>query len=289
MDLHDSVAVVTGSNRGLGREFAAQLLERGAKKVYATARNPESVQIAGVTPLGLDITDPESIARAAAIAGDATLIINNAGISTGTSLMDGDLAQIELEMKTNFYGPIRVTRAFAPILASNGGGAILNVLSVLSWLHLPAAGAYSAAKGAAWAMTDAARQELAPHGIHVAALHVAYMDTRMAAHIDAPKANPADVAALALDGIETDLTEILADDITRTVKQGLSAPPASPPSSSELEAIVAEKEECADATGSFDWPLSGGRRDGGVRPGSVPVPVGCVAAAQPDHREASCT
>ena len=138
MYLHDSVAVVTGSNRGLGRQFAAQLLERGAKKVYATARDPESVQIAGVTPLGLDITDPDSVARAAAIAGDATLIINNAGISTGTSLMDGDLAQIELEMETNFYGPLSVTRAFAPILASNGGGAILNVLSVMSWLHLPA-------------------------------------------------------------------------------------------------------------------------------------------------------
>ena len=162
MDLHDSVAVVTGSNRGLGREFAAQLLERGAKKVYATARNPERVQIAGVTPLGLDITDPDSVARAAAGAGDATVLINNAGITTGTSLIDGDLAQIELEMQTNFYGPLRVTRAFAPILASNGGGAILNVLSVISWLHLPRAGAYGASKAAAWAMTDAARQELAP-------------------------------------------------------------------------------------------------------------------------------
>ena len=226
MDLHDSVAVVTGSSRGLGREFAAQLLERGAKKVYATARDPESVQIAGVTPLGLDITDPDSIARAAAIAGDATMIINNAGITTGTSLVDGDLAQIELEMETNFYGPLRVTRAFAPILASNGGGAILNVLSVISWLHIPRAGAYAAAKAAAWAMTDATRQELAPHGIHVAALQLAYMDTDMTAHLDVAKANPADVAALALDGIETDLTEILADEITRNVKQGLSASPA---------------------------------------------------------------
>jgi NAD(P)-dependent dehydrogenase (short-subunit alcohol dehydrogenase family) len=228
MDLHDSVAVVTGSNRGLGREFAAQLLERGAKKVDATARAPESVQIPGATPLGLDITDPDSIARAAAIAGDATLIINNAGISTGTSLIDGDLARIELELDTNLYGPLRVTRAFAPILAANGGGTILNVLSVLSWLHLPSTGAYAAAKAAAWAMTDVARQELAPSGIHVAALHVAYMDTDMAAHINAPKAHPADVAALALDGIENDLTEILADDTTRTVKQGLSAPPAPP-------------------------------------------------------------
>ena len=122
MNLQDSVAVVTGSNRGLGREFAAQLLARGAKKVYATARTPESVQIPGVMPLGLDITDRDSIARAAAIAGDATLIVNNAGISTGTSLMDGDLARIELELETNFYGPLRVTRGFAPILASNGGG-----------------------------------------------------------------------------------------------------------------------------------------------------------------------
>ena len=101
MNLHESVAVVTGSNRGLGREFAAQLLERGAKKVYATARTPEHVQIPGITPLGLDITDPDSIARAAAIARDATLSVNNAGISTGTSLMDGDLAQIEREPETS--------------------------------------------------------------------------------------------------------------------------------------------------------------------------------------------
>jgi NAD(P)-dependent dehydrogenase (short-subunit alcohol dehydrogenase family) len=224
MDLHDSVAVVTGSNRGLGREFAVQLLTRGAKKVYATARTPGSVHIPGVTPLGLDVTDPDSIARAAAIASDATLIVNNAGVFTHAGLTNGDLAQIELELETNFYGPLRVTRAFAPILAANGGGTILNVLSVLSWLHLPSAGAYAAAKAGAWAMTDVARQELAPSGIHVAALHVAYMDTDMAAHINAPKADPADVAALALDGIETDLTEILADDTTRSVKQGLSRP-----------------------------------------------------------------
>jgi NAD(P)-dependent dehydrogenase (short-subunit alcohol dehydrogenase family) len=228
MNLQDSIAVVTGSNRGLGRQFAAQLLERGAKKVYAAARDPKRVEIPGVTPLALDITDPDSVAAAAAVAGDATLVINNAGISTHTGLTDGDLAQIELEMDTNFFGPLNVTRAFAPILASNGGGAILNVLSVLSWLHLPAAGAYCASKAAAWAMTDAARQELAPHGIQVAAVHVAYMDTDMAAGIDAPKVDPADVAALALDGIENDLTEILADDTTRSVKQGLSRVPDRP-------------------------------------------------------------
>jgi NAD(P)-dependent dehydrogenase (short-subunit alcohol dehydrogenase family) len=228
MNLQDSTALVTGSNRGLGRQFAAQLLERGANKVYATARDPERVQIRGVTPLRLDITDPDSVAGAAAVAGDATLVINNAGIATRTGLTDGALAQIELEMDTNFYGPLRVTRAFAPILAANGGGAILNVLSVLSWLHLPSSGAYAAAKAAAWAMTDVVRQELGSSGIQVAALHIAYMDTDMAAHINAPKADPAEVAALALDGIENDLTEILADDTTRSVKQGLSRSPDRP-------------------------------------------------------------
>ena len=228
MDLHDSVAVVTGSNRGLGREFAVQLIARGAQKVYATARDPETVRIPGATPLGLDITDSESVARAAAIAGDATLIINNAGIWTGAGLTDGNMAQVEQEMNTNFYGPLSVTRAFAPILASNGGGTILNVLSALSWLHVPAFGAYGAAKAAAWAMTDVVRQELAPRGIHVAALHVGFMDTDMVAAVGAAKSDPAGVASLALDGIDADLTEILADDTSRNVKQGLSSPPAQP-------------------------------------------------------------
>jgi NAD(P)-dependent dehydrogenase (short-subunit alcohol dehydrogenase family) len=227
MDLHDSVAVITGANRGLGRELAIQLLDRGAKKVYATARNP--VAMPGVTPLRLDVTDPESIERAAAVATDATLVINNAGIWTQAGLTDGDLALIDLEMETHYFGPLGVTRAFAPILASNGGGAILNVLSVLSWLHVPDFGAYSAGKAAAWAMTDVVRQELAPRGIQVAALHVGYMDTAMATHV-APdaKTDPARVAAIALDGIEAGLTEILADDVSRTVKQGLAAPPAIP-------------------------------------------------------------
>jgi NAD(P)-dependent dehydrogenase (short-subunit alcohol dehydrogenase family) len=238
MKLDDSVALVTGSNRGLGREFAAQLLDRGAKKVYATARDADSVQVRGVTPLGLDITDPESVDRAAVLARDTTLIINSAGIWTGTPLAHGNLAQIELEMETNFYGPLRVTRAFAPILATNGGGAILNVLSVLSWLHVPAFGAYCAAKAAAWAMTNVVRQELAPRGIEVAALHVGYMNTDMVADIPGPKSDPARVAALALDGIEHELTEILADELSRNVKRGLTAAPARPPSVTERQAVA---------------------------------------------------
>ncbi|MBT2457123.1 SDR family oxidoreductase [Streptomyces sp. ISL-86] len=225
MELKDAVAVVTGANRGLGRQMAAQLLERGAT-VYVAARRPETVDLAGVTPLRLDLTDEASIRAAARFASDATLLVNNAGISTGTPLIAGDLDTVRLEMETNFFGPLAVTRAFAPVIEANGGGAVLNVLSVLPWLHPAGLGAYAAAKAAAWALTDAAREELAPRGITVSALHVGYMDTDMARVIPADqKADPADVAAQALDGIEQDLPEILADDVTRLVKQGLALAP----------------------------------------------------------------
>ncbi|WP_327106237.1 SDR family oxidoreductase [Nonomuraea glycinis] len=226
MDINGSVAVVTGGNRGLGRHFVTQLIERGAK-VYAAARNPESVDVPGAVPLRLDITDPESVARAARVAADATLLINNAGVSTRSRLLDGDLDQIRLEMETHYFGTLGVTRAFAPIIEANGGGAILNVLSVLSWLHPPTSGAYSAAKAASWAMTDAVRQELAPKGITVTALHVGYMDTDMAAFV-APenKTDPAAVAGAALDAIGSGAPEILADELTRAVKRDLASSPA---------------------------------------------------------------
>ncbi|NEB75388.1 SDR family oxidoreductase [Streptomyces sp. SID14478] len=226
MELKESVAVVTGANRGLGRHLAAQLVERGAK-VYAAARRPETVDLPGVVPLRLDVTDPESIRAAARTASDATLLVNNAGISTGTRLITGDLDGVRQEVETNFFGPLAVTREFVPVVEANGGGAVLNVLSVLSWLHPAALGSYAAAKAAAWALTDAAREELAPRGIAVAALHVGYMDTDMAAHIPADqKSDPVEVAARALDGIEAGLPEILADELTRQVKQGLAAAPS---------------------------------------------------------------
>jgi len=222
MDITNSVAVVTGANRGLGRHFAQQLLARGAK-VYAAARNPESIDLPGAIPLQLDVTDPASIERAAKAAPDATFLINNAGSSTGQPLLTGDLDKIRLEMETHYFGTLAVTRAFAPVIEGNGGGAILNVLSVLSWFHPAGAGAYSSAKAAAWGLTDAVREELAPKGIAVSALHVGYMDTDMAAHIPADqKTAPATVAEIALDGVAAGQAEILADDVTRSVKGGLS-------------------------------------------------------------------
>jgi NAD(P)-dependent dehydrogenase (short-subunit alcohol dehydrogenase family) len=222
-----TVAFVTGANRGLGKRFAAQLVERGSK-VYAAARRPETIDIPGVVPVQLDITDPQSVARAASLAGDVNVLINNAGVSTGASLLTGPMDDVRLEMETHYFGTLSVTRAFAPIIEANGGGSILNVLSVLSWAHSPAFGAYSAAKAAAWAMTDAIREELAPRHIHVAALHVGFMDTDMADFVPADrKVDPSAVAKLALDGLFAGAPEILADDLSRRVKAQLSATPES--------------------------------------------------------------
>jgi NAD(P)-dependent dehydrogenase (short-subunit alcohol dehydrogenase family) len=215
-------ALVTGANRGLGKRFAAQLVERGAK-VYAAARKPETIDVSGVEPIELDITDPASVQRAAELATEVNVLINNAGTSTRAGLLSGSFEDIRLEMETHYFGTLSVIRTFVPIIEANGGGAILNMLSVLSWLHAPGSGAYSAAKAAAWAMTDAIRAELAPRGITVTAVHVGYMDTDMAAFAPADqKTDPAVVARLALDGLFAGEPEVLADELTRETKASLS-------------------------------------------------------------------
>ncbi|MGX9789570.1 SDR family oxidoreductase [Mycobacterium sp. MMS18-G62] len=223
MRIEGSVAFVTGANRGLGRHLAEQLVARGAAKVYAGVRNPEAVTVEGVIPVRIDITDPASVDAAAAIANDTTLLVNNAGIPSFNGLLTGPLDDIRAQMETHYFGTLSVTRALAPHLIANAPGAVLNVLSVLSWFHPARAGAYSAAKAALWSQTDAVREELAPHGVGVTALHVGYMDTDMVADLDAPKIDPATVASLALDGVENGLVEVLADDVTRQVKAALSA------------------------------------------------------------------
>jgi NAD(P)-dependent dehydrogenase (short-subunit alcohol dehydrogenase family) len=194
MNINGSTAFVTGANRGLGRHLAAELLSRGAT-VYAGARNPDTIDLPGVKGVRIDVTDPASVAAAAEAAGDVTLLINNAGSSTGADLLDGDTDRIRLEMDTHYFGTLSVVRAFAPTISQNGGGSILNVLSALSWFTLPAIGAYCAAKSAEWSLTNTLRVELAPRNIRVAGLHVGFMDTDMAASVTAPKADPADIAA----------------------------------------------------------------------------------------------
>jgi NAD(P)-dependent dehydrogenase (short-subunit alcohol dehydrogenase family) len=221
IDLSTSTALVTGANRGFGRHLAEQLAARGAK-VYAAARRPESVDLPGVTPIQLDITDPASVAAAAATAKDVTLLINNAGIGTGASVLTGEISDVRREFDTHVFGTLEVTRAFVPVIESNGGGAILNVLSVLSWITFPQVGGYSAAKSAEWSMTNALRAELAPRDIRVSGLHVGYMDTDLAAGVDGPKLDPAVIAALALDQLAGGVPEILADDLSRQVQAGLA-------------------------------------------------------------------
>jgi NAD(P)-dependent dehydrogenase (short-subunit alcohol dehydrogenase family) len=225
MDIKDAVVLVTGANRGIGAEFVEQLKQRGAAKIYAAARDTATIDADGVHPLELDITDPGQVAAAAAAAGDLQLLVNNAGISTGTSLVTGDEATIRREMDTNFYGPLRMTRAFAPVLAANGGGAILNVISALSWFTAPGAGAYAASKAAAWMLTDTTRLELAAQGTHVVAVHMGLVDTDMARGMDAPKISPSDLARAGLDAVESGTSEVLADDWATFIKSGLALDP----------------------------------------------------------------
>lgn len=222
MKITDSVALVTGANRGLGRHFAEQLLSRGAAKVYATARRPHLVDIPGVEVLPLDITDPDSVAAAADAARDVSLLVNNAGISTFQNLVNGDRDKIRLEMDTHFFGTLDVVRAFAPILAANGGGAILNVLSALSWGNYDGANAYSAAKAAEWSLTNAIRLELTGQGTAVTGLYLSSTDTDMIAAFDIPKSDPADVVRLALDGLAAGQPEVIADEATAQAKAALS-------------------------------------------------------------------
>lgn len=226
MHIEGSIALVTGANRGLGRHFARQLLERGAAKVYAGSRRIDSVDLPGVEPVQLDITDPASVAAAAKTAADTTILINNAGIATFANLVEGDEAAIRSEMETNFYGTLNMVRAFAPVLGANGGGAVLNILSVLSWRSFGLGNAYAAAKAASWSLTNGARLELAAQGTQVTGLHVGGIDTDMLAAVEAEKADPADIARAGLDGIEAGAMEILADRNAVALKAILNADPS---------------------------------------------------------------
>lgn len=221
MQISGAVALVTGANRGLGRHFAQQLLDRGAT-VYATARRPDQVDLPGAKVLRLDITDPASVAAAAAAAPDVTLLVNNAGVSTGTNLVTGDLDAIRREFDTNVWGTLATIRAFAPQLA---GGAILNVLSAMSWFNTDGHSAYGAAKAAAWNLTNGVRLELAAQKTLVTALHLGAADTDMMRDYDGPKGDPATLVRAALDGLEQDRIEVVADEWSAHVKASLAGDP----------------------------------------------------------------
>lgn len=227
MDLKNAVVLITGANRGLGLAFAREALARGARKVYAGARDPSTVTLAGVQALKLDVTNPQDVAAAAAQASDATLVINNAGIAAiGGFMAEGSIESAQRHLDTNLFGSLRLAQAFAPVLAANGGGALLNVLSIASWINGPLLGVYAMSKSAAWAMTNGLRSDLRAQKTQVLGLHMGFVDTDLTRGLDSPKSTPESIVSRAFDGLEAGAEEVLADELTRQVKQGLSADPA---------------------------------------------------------------
>lgn len=226
MQIQDMVVFVTGANRGLGRAFACAALALGAKKVYAAARDPARVLLSGVQTVRLDVTRADDALAAAEACRDVNVLINNAGISRGSSVLAaGGMDAARAEFETNFYGPWRLSQAFAPVLAAQGGGAIVNVLSALSWFNLPGASTYCTSKSAAWALTNALRNELRAQRTQVLGLHAGFMDTDLTAGVHAPKVSPDDVALQTLRALAAGVEEVLADATSRDAKRGLSAEP----------------------------------------------------------------
>lgn len=226
MKLQDATVFITGANRGLGLAFARHALERGARKVYAAARDVSSVTLPGVVPVALDVTNPAQVAAAARDCGDVTLVVNNAGTASVKGLLDADsIAVTGQMMESNVYGLLRVSQAFAPVLAANGGGALLNVLSVSSWLSAPVLAAYSVSKAAAWSATNGLRNELRGQGTQVLGLHVGFIDTDLTRGFDAPKLAPDFVVARAFAALENGESEVAIDEWTQQIKRGLSNEP----------------------------------------------------------------
>jgi len=228
MKIDNAIVLVTGANRGIGLAFTRELLARGARKVYAGARDPSTITLPGVEPIRLDVTKPAEVAAAAASASDVTLLINNAGVGHQGGFLASDSEEVaRQQFETNFFGMLRMSKAFAPVLAKNGGGALLNVLSIVAWVNAGQLAAYAATKSAAWSLTNGLRHELAAQKTQVLALHMAFVDTDLVRAIDAPKTSPETIVQRALDGLEAGLDEVLADERTKLVKQGLSQAAAS--------------------------------------------------------------
>lgn len=220
--LQDAVVLVTGANGGLGIEFVNQALERGARRVYATARTPRQWDDERVVPLALDVTDEASVAAAAAAASDTTVVVNNAGVSGRQSLLTVPLAEVRAVYETNVFGALAVAQAFAPVLAANGGGALVDIHSALSWLAKP--GAYSSSKAALWQITNSLRLDLAGQKTHVLGAHLGYTDTPMTKALTVEKEDPRDIVAAIYDGLEAGALEVLADQTSRDIKENLSGP-----------------------------------------------------------------
>jgi NAD(P)-dependent dehydrogenase (short-subunit alcohol dehydrogenase family) len=228
MQINGAVAIVTGANRGIGRAFVERLLARGAARIYAGTRDPAThdelaaCDPARVIPLTLDVSDPAAVARAAAQASDVTLLVNNAGVmSLGGFLAAASLEEARAEMETNYFGALAMIRAFAPILAGNGGGAVVNLLSIAAHVSIPSVASYSASKAAAWSMTQAVRAELAAQKTHVVGVFPGPVDTDMAVSLPGEKVSPADVVDRVLDAVRDEIEDVYPDAYAQKMKQRL--------------------------------------------------------------------
>lgn len=219
MDFSGTTALVTGANRGLGRQLVAALLDRGVRRVYAAARDTDRLPGGDerVVPLPLDLTDRAGIGAAAASAPDVTLLINNASAAAFADPFAADREAIALEITTNYLGSLDVIRAFAPVIEGNGGGAIVNVLSVVALAGHPPMAGYAASKAAAHSMTQAVRPGLAARGIAVHGVYPAGIDTAMIADVEGPRTAPRVVADGILDGVEQGEEDIFPDPVSRSL------------------------------------------------------------------------
>ena len=226
MKLDNAIVLITGANRGIGLAFAKAAIARGAAKVYAGARDPAGVTLPGVTPLRLDVTSADDVAEAARRASDATLVINNAGIAIPGSFKAPDAESVlRRHFETNVLGVLRVAQAFGPVLARNGGGALLNVASALSWISGPLLANYAVSKAATWSLSNGLRHDLREQGTQVLTLHMGFVDTDLTQGIDLPKSTPGAIVERALNALEAGADEVLADELTQQVKKGLAAEP----------------------------------------------------------------
>lgn len=220
--IEGAVVLVTGGQRGLGKSIVDEFVARGAAKVYATARSPKPSDDARIVSEQLDVTDPHSVGALAEKLTDVTIVVNNAGTTGSEPLLATSLDSVRTVFETNFFGALLVAQSFAPTLQSNGGGALVDIHSALSWVS--GAGAYGASKAALWSATNSLRLELAPQGTLVTGVHLGYTDTDMIADLDVPKNDPRDVAKAIADAVEKGETEVLADDVSRYFKSILAGP-----------------------------------------------------------------
>jgi NAD(P)-dependent dehydrogenase (short-subunit alcohol dehydrogenase family) len=232
MKIENSVALVTGGNRGIGEAFVRAFVAAGARRVYAACRaKGDAAHLVGEAPdrvleVQLDVTDAESITRAARDCPDVNILVNNAGLFSNQTLMRAtDMSFARAEMEVNYFGPLGMCRAFAPILAKTERSAIVNVLSAGGLAALPIMGGYSPSKFAARAMSTCIRAELADQGTSVAALFVGSVDTRMANHVQGAKERPETIAAEGLAAIERGTDEVDTDRMAIEVRASLLRDP----------------------------------------------------------------